>query len=251
MDPSDHRAGRVRPVIALAVIAAAASAWLWFPGDPVSRLRRTLGTPPRTRPRLDHLSPRQIIALAVTVGVLLAVVFGGVMGALTGAGVAVVIVVVTRRHGQRDERVTDLALTRQAPVVAELLGAIVGAGVSIVYAVDAVASAVSSPANEHLGAVHAALQLGASPQEAWSRVPPPLQPIARAIRRSQESGAPLSYVLDATVEDLRREHRSAVQAAARAAGVRVVAPLALCFLPAYLLIGVVPIVASLATGIFT
>jgi hypothetical protein len=58
-------------------------------------------------------------------------------------------------------------------------------------------------------------------------------------------------VLDGTVEDLRREHRSAVQAAARAAGVRVVAPLALCFLPAYLVIGVVPIVASLARGLFT
>jgi hypothetical protein len=42
-----------------------------------------------------------------------------------------------------------------------------------------------------------------------------------------------------------------VQAAARAAGVRVVAPLALCFLPAYLVIGVVPIVASLARGLFT
>jgi pilus assembly protein TadC len=228
-------------VIALAVVCAAVAAWLWFPGDPVSRLRRCLGAPPRTRPRLDHLSPRQISALAVTVGVLLTIIFGGVMGGLAGAVVAVVIVVVARRHGQRDERVTDLALTRQAPVAAELLGAIVGAGASTVQAVDAVAAAVSSPASEHLGAVRAALQLGASPQEA----------IARAIRRSQESGAPLGYVLEATVEDLRREHRSAVQAAARAAGVRVVAPLALCFLPAYLVIGVVPIVASLASGIFT
>jgi len=251
VDPSDHRAGRVRPVIALAMACAAVAAWLLFPRDPVSRLRRTLGAPPRTRPRLDHLSPRQIIALAVTVGVLLTIVFGGVLGVLIGTAVAVVIVVVTRRHGQRDARVTDLALTRQAPVVAELLGAIVGAGASTAHAVDAVASAVSSPASDHLGAVRAALQLGASPEEAWSRVPAALQPIARAIRRSQESGAPLGYVLDTTVEDLRREHRSAVQAAARAAGVRVVAPLALCFLPAYLVIGVVPIVASLASGILT
>jgi Flp pilus assembly protein TadB len=238
-------------VIALAMACAGVAAGLLFPADPVSRLRRALGTPPRTRPRLDSLSPRWIIALAATVGVLLAIVFGGPLGALIGAGVAVVIVVVTRRHGQRDERVADLALSRQAPVVAELVGAIVGAGASTVQAVDAVASAVSSPASEHVAAVGAALRLGASPDEAWARVPGPLQPIARAIRRSQESGAPLSYVLDSTVEDLRREHRSAVQAAARAAGVRVVAPLALCFLPAYLVIGVVPIVASLAKGIFT
>lgn len=237
-------------MIALAVVCATAAAWLWFPGDPVSRLRRVLGTAPRLRPRLDRLTPRQIVVLAVTAGVFLTIVLGGAIGVLTGAAVAVVIVLVTRRHGERDERFTILALTRQAPIVAELLGAIVGAGASIVHAVDAVATAVSSPASDHLRAVRAALQLGASPQEAWSRVPSPLQPIARAIRRSQESGAPLRYVLDATVEDLRREHRSAVQAAARAAGVRVVAPLALCFLPAYLVIGVVPIVASLASGIF-
>jgi hypothetical protein len=47
-------------------------------------------------------------------------------------------------------------------------------------------------------------------------------------------------------EDQRDEARSRAEAAARAAGVRSVAPLVACFLPAFILIGIVPVVASLA-----
>ena len=45
---------------------------------------------------------------------------------------------------------------------------------------------------------------------------------------------------------MRRDRQRAVEVAAQAAGVRAVAPLAACFLPAFLLLGVVPVVASLA-----
>lgn len=237
-------------MIALAMACAAAAVFLWVRPDPTGRLRRALPATASRRPRWDSLSPRQIIALALVAGVLIALLLGGLLGLVAGAGVALIIALATRRHGRRDERFANLALTRQAPVAAEILGAIVGAGASIVDAVGAVASAVPSPAADHLSAVRAALILGASPREAWSHVPAPLRPIAHAVQRSQESGAPITHVLATTVVDLRREHRSAVQAAARAAGVRVVAPLALCFLPAYLVIGVVPIVASLAQGLF-
>lgn len=237
-------------MIALAVACAAVAAYLWLPPDPTRRLRRAFARSQSRRPRLEDLSPRQMIVLAGVAGVMISLLLGGLLGLLAGAAVAVVIVMVTRRHGQRAERFADVALTRQAPVVAEILGAIVGAGATVADALDAVARAVASPAGDHLAAVRAALLLGASPREAWAAVPAPLRPIAQAVQRSQESGAPLAHVLGTTVVDLRREHRSAVQAAARAAGVRVVAPLALCFLPAYLVIGVVPIIASLARGLF-
>lgn len=236
-------------MIAVAMACAAVAAWCAVPPDAAQRLRRVLGVPRPPRPRLDHLTTRQVIALAVAVAVLIVLVTGGVLGFLAGGAAAIGIVLTTHRHAHRDGRDADLALVRQAPITTELLCAVVGAGASIVDAVGAAASAVPDPASSHLGAVRAAALLGASPEEAWSRVPRPLAPIGIAIRRSQESGAPLTYVLEMTAEDLRREHRSAIQAAARAAGVRVVAPLALCFLPAYLLIGVVPIVASLARGL--
>ena len=64
--------------------------------------------------------------------------------------------------------------------------------------------------------------------------------------RSAQSGAPLSTVLARIAQDMRRDRHAAVEVAARSAGVRAVAPLAACFLPAFLLVGVVPVVASLA-----
>ena len=64
--------------------------------------------------------------------------------------------------------------------------------------------------------------------------------------RSARSGSPLSDVLSEVADDLRLVRTRDVQVAARAAGVRAVGPLAACFLPAYLLLGVVPVVASLA-----
>jgi len=49
---------------------------------------------------------------------------------------------------------------------------------------------------------------------------------------------------------VRLASTAALEARARAAGVRSVAPLALCFLPAYLLVGVVPVVAGFAGDLF-
>lgn len=150
-----------------------------------------------------------------------------------------------RRRSHRDDR---LALLAQAPIVADLFGAAVAAGASTLDAISVVSEAVQEPAKSRLQAVVAALRLGASPTSAWNELmdEPALAPIASAVIRSQQSGSPLSFVLDSAASDMRHAHRAEVETQARAAGVRAVAPLALCFLPAYLLVGVVPVVAGFA-----
>jgi len=47
----------------------------------------------------------------------------------------------------------------------------------------------------------------------------------------------------------RRARQVAAQAAARRAGVLAVGPLGLCFLPAFVLVGVVPLVAGLVGAV--
>jgi hypothetical protein len=44
---------------------------------------------------------------------------------------------------------------------------------------------------------------------------------------------------------VRRRHRREVEVAARSAGIRAVGPLAACFLPAFLLVGTMPVIASM------
>jgi hypothetical protein len=54
--------------------------------------------------------------------------------------------------------------------------------------------------------------------------------------------------MESASRELRREHQRRVERAARSAGVKAVIPLAVCFLPAFFALGVVPIVASLASS---
>lgn len=51
-------------------------------------------------------------------------------------------------------------------------------------------------------------------------------------------------------EDARQESRDQALKQARTVGVRSVIPLMACFLPAFVLIGVVPIIAGLIQGFF-
>ena len=163
--------------------------------------------------------------------------------------------VATSRGRRLTRRTTDdaSALVSQAPVVADLLATAVAAGASIHEALSVVADAVDDPIRGKVRSVAAAVHFGASPHEAWSDWldVPALTPIAQAVIRSQHSGSPISSVLDSAAADLRQVHRADVEARARAAGVRAVAPLALCFLPAFLLVGVVPVVAGFAGSMFS
>ena len=157
-----------------------------------------------------------------------------------------------RSRSRRKRNVDRSMLVGQAPVVAELLGTAIAAGATVPEALRVVANAVGDPIRSRLVSVTTAVDLGADPHVAWSPWldEPALSQIAHAIIRSHLSGSPLSVVLDAAAVDMRRAYRDDVEARARAAGVRAVAPLALCYLPAYLLVGVVPVVAGFANTMF-
>lgn len=139
----------------------------------------------------------------------------------------------------------------QAPMVADLLAAALSAGAPMSVALQVTVDATDDPSRSVLQRVLAALELGADPSVAWARVfdQPALEPIARAVIRSHHSGAPLADVLETAATDARHAHRAEIETLARSAGVRAVAPLALCYLPAYLLVGVVPVIAGFAGSV--
>ena len=87
---------------------------------------------------------------------------------------------------------------------------------------------------------------GSTPIEEWQRLSsdPPLRRLGAAMVRAHRSGAPVASTLDRLAADVRRDRRTHAQAAARSVGVKVAAPLAACFLPAFMLIGVVPTIVG-------
>lgn len=65
---------------------------------------------------------------------------------------------------------------------------------------------------------------------------------------SRRAGAPAGLLLRSEARELRLEARTAAQAAAGRLGVTLMLPLGVCILPAFLVIGVVPLVVSLVSS---
>jgi len=198
----------------------------------------------RPRRRLSRVTMTRIFA--VVVGLSIALWLGNALGiALGGLGAAIVAVALSR-SAPRTARRRQAQLERQTPLVADLLASFMSSGATIHAAVSAVARSIDPPMSEVMSTVERSLAVGAP--DPWSELEP--SPLARAMRRSTRSGAPLADVLPSIAEELRRDARVRAEAAARSAGVRAVLPLVVCFLPAFLLIGVVPVVASLAQSLW-
>jgi pilus assembly protein TadC len=122
--------------------------------------------------------------------------------------------------------------------------------------VPAAAGATAASAPPALGALlrHAAdlLALGADPDTAWQTgdADDSCAALARLARRSADSGSALAVAIAELAEQERQGVSHRATAAAERAGVLIAGPLGLCFLPAFVCLGVVPVVAGLAGDIF-
>lgn len=234
-------------MILLSALLVAWAAWLLAAPPPDRRLERLL---PRgsSASSVAARSGGPVLVAALVAGLGAWALVGGPVGVLLGLGCVLMVPRAARRLESRTARARREELERQAPLLADLVAAILASGAPMRYALVAAGEAVGEPAAAAIQPVVAALDLGADPTTAWTSTSgvPALEPVAAAVIRSAESGAPLSTVLTRIAQDMRRDRHRAVEVAARAAGVRAVAPLAACFLPAFLLTGVVPVVASLA-----
>ncbi|WP_433249658.1 type II secretion system F family protein [Streptosporangium sp. CA-135522] len=173
---------------------------------------------------------------------------GGVPGVVAGvAGSVVALVLVRRREPARLRRERDRVMA-DLPLAADLMVACLRAGQPITGAIDVTVEALGGPLGDRLAWVSGQLRLGAAPERAWQVLAAEraLAPLARTMSRAAVSGAPVADVLARLSDDSRHAARAASAAAARRVGVQAVAPLGLCFLPAFVFLGIVPVVAGLA-----
>jgi pilus assembly protein TadC len=90
------------------------------------------------------------------------------------------------------------------------------------------------------------LRLGAPSAEAWACLGDSAAAVAlsRVAVRSEHSGAAFADALRRQADDLRAGRFAAADAAGRRAAVLIVLPLGLCFLPAFVLAGLVPVIVA-------
>lgn len=172
---------------------------------------------------------------------------GGVPGLVVGLLIPAAGPRLLDRLESRSTRTNRLLVEASAPMVADLMAACLASGASTAAATRATAEALGGPVSHILNQCVVQFNLGAGPTQVWRPLAaePSLAPIARAILRSAETGAPLTAVLLRVADDLRLARRAQLEQAAKTVGVKAVGPLGLCFLPAFMLLGVVPLIASL------
>ena len=166
---------------------------------------------------------------------------GGVLAAAGAAGAGLLAQRSWARPGPRDDDPADLATAwTQLAVCLE-------AGLPVAAAAATAASSLDGREGGTLRRVAALLELGADAAEAWAGAGqvPSLAAFARAAGRSAGTGSALARAARAEGERLRAGLTDAAEARAQRAAVLITAPLGLCFLPAFLVLGVAPIVIGL------
>jgi pilus assembly protein TadC len=227
---------------ALVIITAlAVAAFIYvFLRTPSTRIRGQ-------RPVANLGLPRWLAPLLIFAGC--AVLIGGVSGVVIGVVVAMSATVALPKFESRATRRDRLSRESYLPLFVDLVAACLDAGVNTYDSLVAAAHAVEPPLRDEIERAVTSIRWGADPVDVWASIGEidGLRELAKALTRSLESGASLAELLPQLAHDARDRKRTRVEARTRTAGVRLMGPLGLMFLPAFVLLGVVPVVASWAT----
>jgi pilus assembly protein TadC len=131
----------------------------------------------------------------------------------------------------------------------EVLAACLRSGMAVSAAAAATAPSAPPPLGRILNRAADLLALGADPATAWSDpadTDRQTDAFVRLARRSAASGAALAQGVAELASQSRDDAADTARAAAERASVLIAGPLGLCYLPAFLCLGIVPVVAGLA-----
>lgn len=231
-------------------LAAAAGAMAAGQHPARTRLRRLISHPPPREPARRHpgvLATRPARAAAsVLAGTFVASVAGGLAGLLAGpaAGVGAWIGLSRLEPAGVARRRAEVAAA--VPLAADLLAAALAAGSPPAKAAASVGAAVGGPLGAVLRSAASAIEVGADPSPAWAPYSGSVsvRSLARALDGAVARGSSPVPGLERVASDARDTARREAESRARALGARAAAPLGLCFLPAFVLVGVIPLVAT-------
>lgn len=128
------------------------------------------------------------------------------------------------------------------PLIADALALCIEAGMSISHALTEIDESTGNALG--FSRVATALSWGVETQKAFSYAPN-TERIGSFVQVSKATGAPVAELLRQSSKHQRAANEDRVKAQAERLGVRVVIPLGLCALPAFICLGVVPVALAL------
>ncbi|WP_328915096.1 MULTISPECIES: type II secretion system F family protein [unclassified Streptomyces] len=221
----------------------------------VRRLRKALGERRVPKPpgvRLARIrGPFREWGPTVAAGLGACALVGGPLGGLAGVAAALG----ARAWLGRRQRAADSPEARvvrpdpaELPLCADLMAACLAAGATPGEAAGAVGRCLGGPLGAALIRAQAELRLGGEAAECWDRFGrlPEARDMGRCLARASTTGSAPVAEMSRLAADYRAAHARSALAGARKAAVLATAPLGVCFLPAFLLVGVAPVVIGLA-----
>ncbi|MFI0897168.1 type II secretion system F family protein [Streptomyces sp. NPDC020983] len=190
---------------------------------------------------------------ALVAGLVAVAAVGGALGLLAGlvAAPAAGWWLRGRRRAAAGRRTAAGPGSGQLPLCADLMAACLAAGATPGEAAGAVGGCLGGPLGAALIRAQAELRLGGDPGECWLRFGggSAARDLGRCLARASTTGSAPVAEMSRLAAELRAAHGRTALAAARRAAVLATAPLGLCFLPAFLLVGVVPVVIGLSGAV--
>jgi pilus assembly protein TadC len=137
----------------------------------------------------------------------------------------------------------------------DVLAACLRSGMAVSTAAAATAPSAPPGLARLLNRAADMLALGADPATAWSntdvRLDKHAEALLRLARRSASSGTALALGVAELAVQSRLDAADTAGAAAERASVLIAGPLGMCYLPAFLCLGIVPVVAGLAGDVLS
>ena len=234
----------------LPVLCAAAAAALAVPVRPALIDRPTVAAsvPPPAAAGWLH---RHRLLWSALAGLGAFLFLEGGVAPVAAVGVSAVVWATIGRAEPAGVRRRRAEVRRDLPHVVELFAATLRAGSAPAEGVAVVVAALPGAAADRLGTVAARLAIGLDPGQVWEGLAadPELGRLGRALARAQASGAPVVATVERLAEELAEAGRAETEERARAVGVKAALPLGLCLLPAFVLVGIVPLVVALLSAL--
>jgi len=150
---------------------------------------------------------------------------------------------------QRVAREREKEIVAALPDALDILAACALAGMGIDRALRTVTpdvgGALGSALRETLRALDAGMPRAAAYQVLTERAPvQEVRSLVRALNRAERYGTSVAVTLVAQAREMRSRRRASVEEAAHAAPVKMLFPLVVCFLPAFILLTVAPVVLT-------
>ncbi len=210
-----------------------------------------IGRSRRTETDRDRIGAGPVAAGSLAGASAIWLLIGGRLGIAAGSIGAIWLVSVLRRLESPAHRRERARIAAVVPFAADLLAAVLRSGAPTEHAMRTVGTAIGGTLGRRFVRVADGLRLGLTPADAWAalRARAETARLADTVARSSDSGAAVARALELLADALRAEGLARVESTAQRLGVLMVLPLGLCFLPAFVFAGVVPVIVAVLSGV--